>query len=132
MLSNLMKSYEYKRFEDDRGVLSAFNGLEGFNTKRFYIIECEKDKWRGDHYHKFSTQLITVFEGILNVEITTKDEMLSTTMKSGDTFLQIPNCKFKFKSITKTSRLLIMCDSHFDEKDYFLGNIDESLSNDLK
>lgn len=120
----LKKLHDIKRSEDHRGILTAVDGLESFEVKRFYTIECFRNMWRGDHYHKSSTQQIIVLSGCLQVELSSpennKGAIESMIMHPGDLYLQKPGIKFRFMSTTETSTLLVMCNTHHDSMDYFV------------
>lgn len=114
-----MKSVNFSTHTDDRGTLIAFDKLSPFNVKRFYVIECNEGMRRGKHYHKIGKQLICLIDGEL-LAITSKDEKREVfVMKPGDTFYQETFCKFEFESKTKSSKLLVLCDTEHDQSDYY-------------
>ena len=115
----LKRSCSFKTVEDDRGRLIAFDNFQSFSLKRFYVIDCNKGKWRGDHYHKVSTQLIGVIQGELEIEISGNCNNQAFSMKPGDMFEQAPGVRFKFRSVQETSRLIVLCDSSHDLGDYY-------------
>jgi mannose-6-phosphate isomerase-like protein (cupin superfamily) len=118
---NFKKLNSHKIVQDDRGVLTAIDGLQSFQTKRFYLIECFKDKWRGEHYHKKCSQLICVLSGRINVKLNEGGKKSEFVMEEGDTYLQLPNCKFAFSSIEDISRIIVLCDMHHDPEEYVFG-----------
>lgn len=118
----MKKSCDFKVFEDPRGKLTTFNSIEPMNVKRFYLIEPEVSFWRGKHYHKVSTQLISVLSGKLKCSVFWKDspeESNEFLMLPGDTYLQSPGLTFTFCSVEENTKLLVMCDTEFDSSDYY-------------
>lgn len=113
-------SCDFRVSEDDRGTLVAFDNFGSFNLKRFYVISCYKNKWRGNHYHKLSTQMILVIDGHLKVEISENGNKRIIEMLPGETFLQLPFTQFKFCSISETSKIIVLCDREFDNADYYV------------
>lgn len=112
-------SCDYKTFEDDRGSLVAFDKFKNILLKRFYIIDCNEGLWRGDHYHKISTQIIGVIQGKLEVEISGDFPTQKFFLESGDMFEQSPGVRFKFRSVQGSSRLIVLCDREHDVEDYY-------------
>lgn len=115
MNSNIL----FKSLTDERGSLVVFDNLQEFSIKRFYIIDCLKDMWRGNHYHKNGKQLICVIEGLLEVKISTENSIATKILKPGDIFVQEPFCKFEFCSRDKSSKLIVLCDTIHDPADYY-------------
>ena len=105
--------------EDERGSLIAFDNIEDFQLKRFFFIECKKDFWRGDHYHKKGTQQIYIIDGSVEYILESKDNKIVGLLEKGQSITQSTNTKFKFKSITKTSKIAVFCDNNYDVKDYY-------------
>ena len=115
----MKKSCNFKKVQDERGSLSAFDELSLFNVKRFYLIECNEGLWRGEHHHKKTSQNIFVVAGSLDVEIYKDGVMIdSFVMNEGESYLQIPFYKFRFKSREHVSKLLVLCDENHDKEDY--------------
>lgn len=109
----------FKNITDDRGSLTVFDNLQDFTTRRFYIIDCFKGMWRGNHYHKNSRQMICVIEGLIDVRITIGDSIEVKTLKPGDTFIQEPFCKFEFCSRDESSKIIVLCNTAHDPADYY-------------
>jgi len=118
---NLVKSSNDSFFyKDDRGEIFGFNNIEEFKTKRFFIIKCTKDHWRGKHYHKKVTQKIFLISGEIQIKIKSLDgNLLEETMQSGDHYTQSPGEQFEFCSLSEVSTLLVLCDLKHDKNDYF-------------
>lgn len=115
----MKKFCSFKVSEDDRGILTAFDKFGDFNLKRFYVIDCYEGKWRGNHYHKVSSQLISVIKGKIEVETISSNSFEKFEMLPGDMFLQIPGYFFKFCSLEKVSTILVLCDTEHDSSDYY-------------
>ena len=114
-----MKSANFSSHSDDRGTLIAFDKLDSFNVKRFYVVECTEGMRRGKHYHKIGKQLICLIEGELLAFVSKNEKKDFFVMKPGDTFYQETFCKFEFESKTKSSKLLVLCDTEHDQSDYY-------------
>lgn len=113
-------SIDFKAFMDPRGTLKAFDKIGGFNVSRFYCIECRQGEWRGDHYHRQTTQLIFVTDGCVEVMTSSAtEEERVFQMGIGVMHQQKPGQKFKFRSLTPTSNLIVLCDREHDKEDYF-------------
>jgi hypothetical protein len=112
---------DYKSAIDDRGKLFAFNKLKQFDVKRVYLIEPEKDIWRGKHYHKECTQLILVLNGEINCKVineNTKD-VNEFVMPAGTSFCQLPEMTFCFKGNLEDTKILVLSNREFDKNDYY-------------
>lgn len=112
---------KFNNYFDNRGMLAVFDNIEiPFNIKRFFFIECNLGFKRGNHYHKNGTQLIYVLDGEISANISYKDKKTENlNLKSGNSFLQTPFCKFEFSAITQTAKLIIFCDSLHNQNDYY-------------
>lgn len=119
----LKASCDFRVSKDDRGTLTAFDKFGSFDLKRFYVINCLKDKWRGSHYHKLSTQMILVIDGRLEVEITENGSKRIIEMLPGETFVQLPFVQFKFRSLEDNSSIIVLCDKEHDLSDYYSETI---------
>jgi len=115
----LKKFCDFKISEDARGSITAFNSIEPVVTKRFFLIDCLRGQWRGDHYHKLTNQTVYVIEGEIEVRVTTPETKKSFLMGVGDSYLQCAYQKFEFMSVSNSSRLLVLCDREHDKKDYY-------------
>jgi len=115
----MKKLCDFKVIEDERGILTAFDKFDFFNTKRFYVIDCYENMWRGKHYHKIANQLISVIKGCIEVELYSKTSFKKFIMYPGDMFLQTPGYLFKFKSLEQLSRLIVLSDKEHDQSDYY-------------
>jgi len=104
---------------DNRGTLIVYDKFEKFDVKRFYIIECIENMWRGEHYHKSTTQLISVVKGRIEVSLIGRQTNESFEMSIGDMFLQLPYHFFTFRSLEPTSSILVLCDQEHDQLDYY-------------
>lgn len=118
----MKKLHNFKKVEDQRGSLSAFDELSLFEVKRFYLIECNSGFWRGEHHHKKTVQQIFIIEGSVEVEIYEGGNIIDTfIMTPGESYLQLPFYKFRFRSKEGISKLLVLCDANHDQKDYEFG-----------
>jgi len=112
-------NYNVKIVEDERGSLISFDDIDSLHLKRFFFIECKQDFWRGDHYHKKGTQQIYIIDGSVEYVLESKDNKITGLLEKGQSITQNTNTKFKFKSITKTSKIAVFCDNIYDVKDYY-------------
>lgn len=110
-----------KIIDEKRGNLFAFNKFQNFYFKRFYLIEPEQNIWRGKHFHKECTQLITVINGEITCKlINNQSEIISNfLLKEGQIFLQQPNFALCFKSNLKNTKILVFSNKEFDSNDYY-------------
>jgi dTDP-4-dehydrorhamnose 3,5-epimerase-like enzyme len=115
----LKRSCDFKKIEDNRGLLVVFDKIQKFDLRRFYIIECNLGMWRGNHYHKDATQLIGVINGQIEVELISKESTEKFVMSPGDMFLQNPGFFFKFQSLDPSSSLIVLCDKEHNQSDYY-------------
>jgi len=115
----------YKKSIDERGILYAINSIKEFPVKRFYLIEPKIGFWRGKHYHKTSTQFISILEGQVECKIINEKtgQINNINLLEGDMFLQNPEITFAFKAISENTKMLVFCDSEFNQNDYFESKI---------
>jgi hypothetical protein len=126
-----MISSKINKVSDNRGSLISIDKLPKFSIRRIYIIDCIHGMTRGDHFHKNGEQMICLLEGKLFVEDVMKDEIISFTMEPGDSYIQRVNHKFRFRSLEKTSKLIVLSDTEHDESDYYnTWREDESTMDD--
>ncbi|MEW6618561.1 MAG: cupin domain-containing protein [bacterium] len=89
----------YVIFEDNRGV---FLGITHDHIwKEINIIETCANVMRGNHYHKFTTELFYIIEGDIDVEIySLKDDLqkMEFKAKKGDIFIVEPFEVHRFKA----------------------------------
>jgi hypothetical protein len=112
---------DYTRAIDDRGKLFAFNKLQQFDIKRVYLIEPEKNIWRGKHFHKECTQIVLVFNGELFCKVINENtkEVNEFVMPAGTSFCQTPGLAFCFKANLEDTKILVLSNREFDKNDYY-------------
>ncbi len=117
---NIKKSADFKISTDERGSLIAFNEIEQFPLKRFFLINCKKGNWRGKHFHKINKQIIFCLEGTLRVKIFDLEGYQEEDMCAGMFFEQNPLIQFEFCATSEEAKILVICDSLHDPSDYYV------------
>lgn len=116
-----MKIFEsYKKNKSDRGL---FMGIINFgNWEEVNYIETEPNQVRGNHYHKYASEVFFILEGEIDVKVTNinGDLIKSFEAKKGSIFLIEPFeahtfvCKSSCKWINIMSKRMDdnLCDIH--------------------
>jgi dTDP-4-dehydrorhamnose 3,5-epimerase-like enzyme len=130
MLRVMNVSSDYKFVKDERGELISIDSLPQFNVKRIFYIDCLQGMQRGKHFHKKGNQLVCLVSGEIEVNAVFRNKTDKFVMRPGDFFLQETFCMFQFKSLVEKSTLIVLCDTNFDQKDYFT-NFDQDAESQI-
>lgn len=84
--------------EDERGMIIGL--VQEHNWKEINLVTSKKGTRRGDHYHKFCTELFIVLKGKIRVhlqDVLRPEKTMSVVMLSGDTFIVETNTNHTFE-----------------------------------
>ncbi|MCK6597712.1 MAG: FdtA/QdtA family cupin domain-containing protein [Bdellovibrionaceae bacterium] len=85
----------------------------------FFVLDLEPGEIRGDHAHRYCSQILICVRGEIEVKCTDGAQERKFVLNSPDQALLIPNSIWASqKYMTTESILLVLTDNHFDEKDY--------------
>ena len=85
----------------------------------FFVLDLEPGEIRGDHAHRYCSQILICVRGEIEVKCTDGAQERIFVLNSPDQALLIPNSIWASqKYMTTESILLVLTDNHFDEKDY--------------
>ena len=107
-------------FEGNSGNLSAieFNNLP-FEVKRiFYITKVPKGFERGFHAHKNTQQFLVCLQGSCDVYLEYKKESEIIKLEKNSEGILIGKEWHIMKNFSDDCILLVLANSHYDEKDY--------------
>ena len=107
-------------FEGNSGSLSAieFNNLP-FEVKRiFYITKVPKGFERGFHAHKNTQQFLVCLQGSCDVYLEYKKESEIIKLEKNSEGILIGKEWHIMKNFSDDCILLVLANSHYDEKDY--------------
>ena len=117
--SSFQKS-DIPSFEGNSGNLSAieFNNLP-FEVKRiFYITKVPKGFERGFHAHKNTQQFLVCLQGSCDVYLEYKKESEIIKLEKNSEGILIGKEWHIMKNFSDDCILLVLANSHYDEKDY--------------
>ena len=125
---------KFKIFKDITGSLIRFyldKHLNNFKIKRFFFIHGGKKYLRADHAHKKCNQIIIPIDGLMDIEITTRQnkKLIFKHSKKNCRYLIVPKfhwIKIKFKE--KNASLIVLCDYKYSQDEY-IRNIKKFLNN---
>ena len=119
---NKIKKFKIKSFSKSTGTLVPiyFNKSFGLKVKRIFFLYGKKNKIRGKHAHKKSSQLFFPLFGTIILTIKTPYSQKKIILKhSSRTAVLVPPkywCEVKF--VEKNSILIVFCDKHYNFNDY--------------
>jgi len=120
MNESFFQKSEIPSFEGDSGNLSAieFNNLP-FEVKRiFYITKVPKGFERGFHAHKNTQQFLVCLQGSCDVYLEYKKESEIIKLEKNSEGILIGKEWHIMKNFSDDCILLVLANSHYDEKDY--------------
>jgi len=120
MNESFFQKSEIPSFEGDSGNLSAieFNNLP-FEVKRiFYITKVPKGFERGFHSHKKTQQFLVCLQGSCDVYLEYKKESEIIKLEKNSEGILIGKEWHIMKNFSDDCILLVLANSHYDEKDY--------------
>lgn len=104
---------------DERGKLVSLE-FSDHEMKRFYYIKSDPQSGkRGDHAHKFLTQIMFSLQGTWNVRLTRQGESKDYQLLEDSNYLLIPAGYWRvFESLTQNAILGVIASEVYDESDY--------------
>tara|TARA_B100000927_G_scaffold135403_1_gene109239 strand:+ start:1926 stop:2330 length:405 start_codon:yes stop_codon:yes gene_type:complete len=120
MNESFFQKSEIPSFEGNSGSLSAieFNNLP-FEVKRiFYITKVPKGFERGFHAHKNTQQFLVCLQGSCDVYLEYKKESEIIKLEKNSEGILIGKEWHIMKNFSDDCILLVLANSHYDEKDY--------------
>ena len=117
-----IKKFKIKTYSSITGKLIpiAFNNKFPIKVKRIFFVYGKKNKIRGEHAHKKCSQFFVPIFGKVILDIKTpktkKKIILNHLSKSGVLVPPKYWCSVKFTN--ENSILMVVCDKHYDFKDY--------------
>ena len=120
MNESFFQKSEIPSFEGDSGNLSAieFNNLP-FEVKRiFYITKVPKGFERGFHAHKNTQQFLVCLQGSCDIYLEYKKESEIIKLEKNSEGILIGKEWHIMKNFSDDCILLVLANSHYDEKDY--------------
>ena len=120
MNESFFQKSEIPSFEGNSGNLSAieFNNLP-FEVKRiFYITKVPKGFERGFHAHKNTQQFLVCLQGSCDVYLEYKKESEIIKLEKNSEGILIGKEWHIMKNFSDDCILLVLANSHYDEKDY--------------
>ena len=120
MNESFFQKSEIPSFEGNSGSLSAieFNNLP-FEVKRiFYITKVPKGFERGFHAHKNTQQFLVCLQGSCEVYLEYKKESEIIKLEKNSEGILIGKEWHIMKNFSDDCILLVLANSHYDEKDY--------------
>ena len=120
MNESFFQKSEIPSFEGNSGSLSAieFNNLP-FEVKRiFYITKVPKGFERGFHAHKNTQQFLVCLQGSCDVYLEYKKESEIIKLEKNSEGIFIGKEWHIMKNFSDDCILLVLANSHYDEKDY--------------
>lgn len=118
------------KFFSKGGYLFSFeNNISKFpiKIKRIFFTIAEKNSIRGEHAHKFCSQLIVCLNGEVKIKTIDKNSKKKLfTLKNDNNALFVPNLFWNtIKFIKKKTTIAVMCDYKYDRKKDYLESLDD-------
>lgn len=107
-------------------VIESLNDIS-FEIKRiFYISNMPKESERGFHAHKHTKQFLICLKGSCEVYLELRGKSETIILKENTEGIFIQNEWHIMKNFSEDCILLVLANSHYDEKDY-IRNYEEFL-----
>lgn len=111
----------FPKFVDKNGSLVVYEcGKEiSFDIKRVFSVSAAKDDIRGNHAHKYCTQLLICLSGKISVACDNGFDLSTFTLDNGSSGLLIPaGIWSKQQYLVDNSILMVFCDRLYEKEDY--------------
>jgi dTDP-4-dehydrorhamnose 3,5-epimerase-like enzyme len=124
------KYIKIKKFYSKGGYLFSFENNIGklpIKIKRIFFTIADKNSIRGEHAHKFCSQIIVCLQGEVGIKTIDKTgKKKYFILKNDKNALFVPNLfwnTIKFKK--KKTTIAVMCDYKYDRKKDYLESLDD-------
>tara|TARA_B100001115_G_C15487199_1_gene230132 strand:+ start:130 stop:510 length:381 start_codon:yes stop_codon:yes gene_type:complete len=101
----------------ERAKINVYENFpKDFQLKRVFIVNGKNGEVRGGHAHKKCTQILICISGEVVVDINKKEKVVLSIPSDG--LIISPLIWSSQRYVTDTSKLMVLCDYKYDEKDY--------------
>lgn len=113
----------FKNIKDNRGTVSVidFDDVD-LKPKRVFILHnLNKNKTRGNHYHKKCNEHLFIISGECIFDLECKKTQKKNSIKMMPSMqIKLPTyTKITIKNATKDCVICVFCDKHYDPKDVY-------------